>query len=161
MAVATAADPSPERRPEGRRSDESGTVLMLIPAAVLIVFVLAAITVDHAIVFAGQRELVTTAQGAADDAAAVAFDVAAIRAGRHARLDPDRMGRAIRRAVALHDDDPDRPISMSWHLDGDEVVVELRREVPRVFTAAVPGVRRAPSVHARARARVLRTYPPS
>lgn len=126
---------------------------MLMPTAVLIILLLAAITVDRTVIFADQRRLVTTAQAAADDAAAVGLDAAAIRSGRAPRFDPERADRAVRRIIAIHDD-PTHPISLRWRIDGDDIVVELSRDVPRIFTGAVPGTARTTRVTARASARI-------
>lgn len=139
-----------------RPTDERGSVLMLMPTAVLIVLVLAAITVDRTMIFADQRRLVTTAQAAADDAAAIGVDTRALRAGRTPRFDTDRADRAIRRIVSLHDD-PAHPITVRWRVEGEEIVVELSRTVPRMFTGTVPGTARTTRVTARARARLQMT----
>lgn len=127
---------------------------MLMPTAVLIILVMAAITVDRTIVFADQRSLVATAQAAADDGAAVGTDVEAVRGGQAVTFDRARVDRAIRRAVAVQSD-PAHPIALRWHLEGDEIVVELERSVPRLFTRIVPGTGRNTAVHARARSRLL------
>lgn len=128
---------------------------MLMPTAVLIILVMAAITVDRTIVFADQRSLVATAQAAADDGAAVGTDLQAVRGGREIRFDRARVDRAIRRVIALQTD-PAHPITLRWHLEGDEIVVELERTVPRLFTQIVPGTGPTTVVHARARSRLLR-----
>jgi len=52
--------------------DERGSTLLLFPAAVLIMLALAAMTVDSAIAFLAQRELVAATTAAANDAAAEA-----------------------------------------------------------------------------------------
>ncbi len=56
------------RPPEGER----GSTLFLFPAALLIMIALAAMTVDSAIAFLAQRELVNATAAAANDAATVA-----------------------------------------------------------------------------------------
>lgn len=56
---------------------ERGSVLLLFPAALLIVMVLAAITVDTSIAFLGQRELAEATSAAANDAAADALSASA------------------------------------------------------------------------------------
>lgn len=129
---------------------------MLMPAAVLIVLVMAAITVDRTLIFADQRDLVATAQAAADDAAAVGLDVVALRDGAAPRFDPVRVGREIDRVIALREE-PGRPIAVRWRIEDDHLVVELRRDVPRLFTAVVPGTAGSVEVHARARARLAPT----
>ena len=58
----------------GRRSEgERGSTLLLFPAALLIMIALAAITVDSAIAFLAQRELMNATAAAANDAATEAL----------------------------------------------------------------------------------------
>jgi hypothetical protein len=93
-----------------RFTDEEGSVLMLMPAAVLIVMVLGAIGVDLSVVRMGQRELIAAAGDAANDAVTVGLDEAALRAGD------------------------------GYHLDGETTVtVQLARRVPHLFAKALPG----------------------
>jgi len=132
---------------------------MLLPAGVLIVLLLAAVAVDRAIVFADQRELVATAQAAANDGAAVGADPRALRTGAPLRFDRQRVDAAIRDVVALAED-PEHPIELAWRLDGDEVVVTLRREVRHLYTQAVPGADDVTEVRAVARARLVDASPP-
>ncbi len=119
---------------------------MLMPAAVLIVVILGGIAVDSAVVFTAQRELVSAAQAAANDAAAYGIDENAFRAGQGYVLDPARVEQAIVRALvsdgvrARH----------RWHAQGDQIVVELDEEVSGVFVRAIPGGRHETTVHARA-----------
>ena len=107
---------------------------MLMPAAVLVLIVLGAIAVDHAVVFGVQRELISDAQDAANDAAAYGIDPAAVRSGR---LDyaATRVELAVRRSLAAHDSSA----TASWHVDGDRLVVELQGTAPRIFGRALPG----------------------
>ena len=107
---------------------------MLMPAAVLVLVVLGAIAVDHAVVFGVQRELIGDAQDAANDAAAYGLDPAAVRSGRHA-YDADRVEEAIRRSVAAHGSGA----AVDWHVERDRIVVHLRRPAPRIFGRALPG----------------------
>lgn len=54
--------------------DERGSVLMLMPAAVLVLVVMGAVAVDSAIAFMAQRELQNAVAAAANDAAVAAID---------------------------------------------------------------------------------------
>lgn len=147
--MTTVADPA------GRgRARERGSVLLLMPAAVLVVIILGALSVDRALVFGAQRELVNEAQAAANDAAALGIDVDALRAGGAVRYDRDRIDRAVRSSLAGVDG-----ITVRWVIDGDEIVVRLERRVSYVFTKGVPGAADTAVVHATARARLVRTTP--
>ncbi|MEA2828766.1 MAG: hypothetical protein QOG43_3205 [Actinomycetota bacterium] len=70
------------------RLRERGSVLLLFPAAVLIVLVLAAITVDSSIAFLAQRELANATAAAANDAAGEAVDREAFYGQDRVELDP-------------------------------------------------------------------------
>jgi hypothetical protein len=125
---------------------------MLMPVAVLIVVILGAIAVDRAVVFGAQRELVQSAQAAANDAAAVGADIERLRAGHAdtARFDRERIDRAVRASLVGVDDLVDH----RWTLRGDQVVVELEQRVELVFTKGVPGAADTTTVRATATARL-------
>lgn len=116
----------------GRHRGEAGSALMLFPAAVLILFLLGSIAVDAAVLHLRQRELVTAAQGAAQDAATYAVDDAALRRGEW-QLDPSRAQRAASEALevagtaAVLDGPPEVLV------DGDRVTVVLRARAEVVF----------------------------
>ncbi len=70
------------------RGRQRGSVLLLFPAAVLIVIVLAAITVDSSIAFLAQRELANATAAAANDAAGQTVDGDAFYRDDRIELDP-------------------------------------------------------------------------
>lgn len=123
-----------------RLRGENGTVLMLMPVAVLIMFVLAAITVDLTAVRAGQQDLLAAATDAANDAATVGLDEAALRSGRGFELDPSRVWLVAVEALATRgilenlSSGPD----VSINEDGS-VTVSLSKRVPHLFARALPG----------------------
>ncbi len=55
--------------------DDGGSTLLLLPSAVLVLFLLTALAVDGAATFLAQRQLADVCAGAANDAAGVALDV--------------------------------------------------------------------------------------
>ena len=126
---------------------------MLLPAAILVVLLLAAIAVDRAVVFGAQRDLVATAEAAANDAAAAGVDLDQLR--REGTVSYD--GAAIDRAVHAAADRADGTVLARWHLDGAVVVVELQRRVDLVFTKGVPGAGDQVVVRATARAELRRS----
>lgn len=69
------------------RGRERGTVLLMFPAAVLIMFVLGAIVIDVSLTHVRGRELETVAGSVANDALA-GLDVAALRDGDGVVIDP-------------------------------------------------------------------------
>ena len=126
---------------------ERGSVLLLFPAAVLIVLVLSAITVDSSIAFLAQRELANATAAAANDAASRAIDSQAFYEGDRVELDPyaveavalERVQLAIdgsrHRAleVRVTASPPVRP-GCPW-----TVRVSASSNVPYVFARAIPG----------------------
>lgn len=81
-----------------RGSGARGTVLLLFPAAVLIVLVLGALTVDMSLLEVRGRDLDAAAGSAANDAVG-ALDVAALRNGDGIAFDPDAALEIARESV--------------------------------------------------------------
>lgn len=77
---------------------ERASVLMLMPAAVLIVLLLGAIAVDSAIIYLEQRQAYNVAFDAANDAVGAGFDRATARRTGEIVYDPARV-RAIAEAT--------------------------------------------------------------
>ena len=123
-----------------RARGESGTVLMLMPVAVLIMFVLAAITVDLTAVRAGQQDLLAAATDAANDAATAGLDEAALRSGRGFELDPSRVWLVAVDTLATRSilDNLSSGPDVTINQDGS-VTVSLSKRVPHVFARALPG----------------------
>ena len=136
------------------RSSESGSALMLVPAAVLILVVLGALVVDNATVWLGQRELGAAAGVAATDAAS-AIDDAAFYGTGQVRLDPARAVTVALRSVAAQDL---RGVVLTAPPDvevqGRQVCVSLNGVVHPIFGRAVPGFGQPRTVHARATATI-------
>jgi hypothetical protein len=126
---------------------------MLMPAAVLVVVVLGAVAVDRAVIFGAQRDLVATAQAAANDGAGLGVSVGELRDQGEVRTAGDR----IERAVALTVSGTDDLESVSWSIEGDLLVVRLERRVELVFAKGVPGAGATQVVTATARSELRRT----
>ena len=140
---------------EHQARGQAGSVLMLMPAAILVMVVLAAITVDRAVVFGAQRDLVTTAQVIADNGASLGVDIDHLRSDGQIEVDHEAIADAVDDASVVLDPGT----SFTWFLQGDEVVVELQREVPLVFSPGVPGAPHAEQVTARASAELSLSDP--
>jgi Flp pilus assembly protein TadG len=113
------------------RRAERGSVLMLMPVAVLIVLLLGAIAVDSAIVYLGQRQAYNVAFDAANDAAGAGFDPDAARTSGEIVYDRDRVEALAAQAVAAARLDDLELVSAE--IDGTEVVVTVRRTVEHLF----------------------------
>ena len=123
------------RRATSTRRHERGSVLMLMPAAVLIVLLLGAIAVDSAIVYLGQRQAYNVAFDAANDAAGAGFDLDAARTSGEIVYDPDRVAALAAQAVAAAGIDDLELVSAEP--DGTGVVVTVRRTVRHLFVQAL------------------------
>lgn len=124
-----------------RLGDERGSALMLMPAAILIMFVLGAIAVDLTALRAGQRDLQAAVTDAANDAATGALDESLLRAGLGYRVDEGSAWLIAHSVLATRgalDDVVDGP-HIAVAPDGS-VTVSAARRVPHVFGRALPGV---------------------
>jgi hypothetical protein len=121
------------------RSDR-GSALMLMPAAVLIVLVLAAIAVDTAVVHLARRDLLHAADAAANDAVTYGLDEDRLRRGGGYRLDHRRVHEAVHGAIEsrglLHRLDAPPTVTVTGD---DQVVVVVQMQVEHVFARALPG----------------------
>src|SRR6266540_3305124 len=102
----------------------NGSVLLLMPAAVLIVVVLGAIALDCSTVFLAHRALLTAAAAAADDAVTFGADERAYRERGVYTLDPARVQEAVELSFAARGlgDAVDRPVVS---IDGTTVSVTV------------------------------------
>jgi len=135
-----------------RIAAERGSVLMLMPAAVLILVILGAFALDRAVAFGAQRSLVATAQSAANNGAGGGLDIDLLRSTGKVDLDPAAVGRQVHATVAASG----QAIEVSWSIEGDTVVVRLHQRVRYIFGPAVPGGDRDAVVGAVARANLRR-----
>jgi hypothetical protein len=113
---------------------------MLMPAAVLVVMVLAAIAFDQALVYLGQRELYAAAEAAANDAVTYGLDARLLRETGEYRLDPARVEEVVAASLAARGIDASAPEPPEVVVTGpDSVLVRLHGRVDYVFARAVPG----------------------
>jgi len=78
---------------------DRGSVLILMPAGVLIVLLLGAIAVDFTVIHLRQRAAISAAASAANDAVTYGLDQDALRRGAGYRLDPNRVARAVAESI--------------------------------------------------------------
>ena len=122
-------------------------MLLLFPAAVLIVVVLAAIAVDSAIVFLGQREVANAVTAAANDAAGAGVGNRAFYQGGRVELDPATVHRlAVDQVVAALDGERFAGLQVDVDVapaaaSGCPPVVRVRASasISSLFAAALPG----------------------
>lgn len=143
----------------GRGPVERGSVLLLMPAAVLVVMVLASIAVDFTIAFLGEREAASLAAAAANDAVTAALDDERFRAGDGIHLDEDRARRVALATLAASStelDDVDVDVEVGELAGEPSVTVTVRGTIGYVFAPALPGAPTEAAVEATATA-VART----
>lgn len=121
------------------RSCARGSVLMLMPAGLLIVFVLGSISIEFAAVSMRQRALYNAADAAANDAATYAIDPIVLRATGEVVLDPtlvvEAVGVSLRAQGIVLMSAPVVEVSA----DGRTIHLELVQHVPLVIAGALPG----------------------
>jgi len=139
-----------------RLGDDRGSVLALVPAAMLVLLVLAAIAVDTTTEYLARRELAAAADAAANDAATFGLDEARFRDTGEFVLDPGRAEEAVRRALAARSSAViDRAaIAVDSDAEAGTVTVTLRSSAHLVFAPALPGAPHDVDVVARATADV-------
>lgn len=113
-----------------RPAGERGSVLMLVPAAVVVVLLLGAIAVDSAIVYLEQRRAYNAAADAANDAAGAGLDRDALRRG-DTRYDAARVRAVAADSVAAGGDEAIGFVDAT--VDGNVVNVTVEVTIEHVF----------------------------
>jgi Flp pilus assembly protein TadG len=139
-------------RPESKA--ERGTVLMLMPAAVLVLVVLASIAVDFSLQGMRARSLHNAAAGAANDAATAALSQQGLREG-DTWVDVEAAQRVAAQSLAARGVDLAALPIVTISPDGREVTVQLQATYDYVFAPAIPGAPDTFTVDATATARSL------
>jgi len=124
------------------RARERGSVLLLVPAGVLVVVVLASIAVDFGIAFLGERELADLAASAANDAVTAAVDEDLLRRTGEFRLDPAEVGDVVAATLARSSTEValDPPEVEVTTVGGEPAVrVRLTGRIRYVFAPGLPG----------------------
>ena len=136
-----------------RDGGEAGSVLMLMPAGVLIVLLLGAIAVDAAVVFLGERELADLTAAAANDAATAALAPEAFYRCGTLRLDAGAARDVAVTVATSRASDSVALTALDVTVDNagaaPTVSVAATGTVDLVFTPAVPGTDRSRVVAAR------------
>ena len=121
------------------RTNQRGSVLMLMPAAVLIFVILGAICVDFGVAYSAQRQLAVAAAAAANDVATQAIDLDLLYSTGEVRLLPDVARRVAERSVAAKALDRFEAAVADVEVDGAAVTVTLIGRARYLFAKAVPG----------------------
>lgn len=132
-------------------------MLMLVPAAVLVLVMLGAIAVDFSVAFLGQRELISAAAAAANDASTAIAEARFYQGSDSAAageviIDENRAARAVDQALAARAPRGVTIDEVSVDPSGGQVCVVLRGRVDYVFAKGIPGMGDGAAVHGRATA---------
>lgn len=135
---------------------DRASVMMLMPAGVLIVLLLGAVAFDLSLLFLRQRQASSVAADVANDIVTAALDEEALRSSGDFQLDPGRatsLGAALVDASDLAGHVVDVQISVP---DLETVEVTLVVSVDYVFAKAIPGAADGTTVTATATAQAAR-----
>lgn len=138
---------------------ERGTVLLLMPVAVLVLLVLGGLCVDFGSVYAAQRQLDDAAAAAANDAATRSVDLELVQQGGSVVLLAGDARRVAEHSVAAKRLDrlAAEVTEVVVGADGQSVTVTVEGRVPFIFGRALPGRRDGMQVSATVTARAERT----
>lgn len=109
---------------------DGGSTLLLLPSAVLVLFLLTSLAVDGAATFLAQRQLADVCAGAANDAAVVALDVDQLYGTAGTTLDVARVQTLTRGRLA--------PLEARWGRSADVDAAVLGPEVTLRLEASIP-----------------------
>jgi hypothetical protein len=112
---------------------------MLMPAGLLIVFVLGSISIEFAAVSMRQRALLNAADAAANDAATYAIDRVVLRATGEVVLDPTLVEEAVELSLRAQGVELVRAPLVEVSADRKTIHLELVQHVPFVIAGALPG----------------------
>lgn len=119
---------------------EAGSVLALIPAGFLVLVVLAALAVDSAVAYLGQRQLHDALAAAANDAVTAGLDNASFYRRGALTLDPAVVADTVCTDVAAQHDSGLHGVTLRMSLSGDAVRLSGRASVDAVFGRELPGL---------------------
>lgn len=126
------------------RYGEAGSALLLFPAGILILLVLASLSFDLSLAFQRKRQLVELADAAANDAVTAGLDEARLRVDGSYCLDPGRVARSVGRSLEASELQPRvvqvRLITAPGAACPTGVAVTLAARTEYAFARAVPGM---------------------
>jgi hypothetical protein len=118
---------------------ERGSVLALLPAAVLVFIVLGSLAVDASLSFLGEREVSNLAAAVANDAATEGIDVVRYYGTGEIVIDPARVREVADAALARAGLDHLQGLTIDTDVVGDDrVVVRVRAKVRSLFSRVLP-----------------------
>lgn len=120
-------------------SNERGSVLILMPVAVLVFIILGALAVDHTVAFMGERALANASAAAANNAAGAGLHQGDFYGGTGAGVDPVGASVIAQQTVDAQRLSGVENISVTTTVDGNQVTVRVVGQVNTIFSRAIPG----------------------
>jgi hypothetical protein len=132
---------------------ERGSVLVLMPASVLVLLVLAAIAVDFAAMFLGEQEIADAAAAAANDAVVAAIGEQRFYTCGQLSLDESTAERVAAQAIEARTADSVTAAKVRVDIGNTptgvpEATVTVTGTVELIFASAIPGASRTVEVSA-------------
>jgi hypothetical protein len=119
--------------------DERGSVLALVPAAFLVLILLAALAVDNAVAYQARQQLHDALVAAANDSVTAGLDQNAFYSGGAVVLDPASVDAAACTAIRAQGLSGFHQLKVEVDIEGDYVRVTGSASVDAVFGRAIPG----------------------
>ena len=123
-----------------RYGRERGSALALVPAGFLVLVILAAMAVDSAVAFLGQRQLGDALAAAANDAASAGVSDSSFYGSGAVVIDPTRAARIVCQTVAAQSDGDLHHVVLAVAVAGPAIGVRGDAEVDEIFGRALPGL---------------------
>jgi Flp pilus assembly protein TadG len=123
----------------GKRRSERGSVLILIPAGLLVLVILAALAVDTAVYYLGQQQLHDALTAAANDSVTAGLNNRAFYGNGQVALDPASVDAVACNSIAAQNVSGLHHLQVSVALEGDAVHLVGQADVDAVFGKAIPG----------------------
>ena len=118
---------------------ENGSALALVPAGFLVLIILAAIAVDSAVAFLGQRQLGDALAAGANDAAAAAVSDSSFYRSGQIVIDQGQAALVVCQSIRAQGSDLQH-IEVSIAVAGPVIAVRATASVQEVFGRALPGL---------------------
>ena len=120
-------------------------MLILVPAAVLVLLILGAICVDFSVAYLAKRQLESVAEAAVNDAAGAGLSEARLRSGDgQVTLDPAQVQAVVERSLQAGVHAPVRLVGVPQiEVDDTSVTVRLEGEASYVFSPRTVHVKAA------------------
>jgi hypothetical protein len=126
--------------PRGRDScRDQGSVLVLVPAGLLVLMILAILAVDSAVAYLGQQQLHDALSAAANDAVTRGLNEGSFYSSGTVALEPASVGQAICDSVLAQDDTALHQLHLWMAIEGESVRIEGTAVIDAVFGRAIPG----------------------